>query len=185
VAVGDAPRPRLARDHVQVPPRAGWAGGEQHAAERLFGSSHRNTRAHRSTKQRYDYRLLAEDPDRARQLPVAATDEAEGIGSLADADTIIVTAGPDVPPDPSDEARPALQGARARGGRLVAIGSGTFVLAAAGILAGLRATTHWSVLEELRWRHPDVLTDHGALFTEDGGVFTSAGAAATPVGSLG
>lgn len=146
----------------------------------LFGASRSNTQAlPRPTGGWYEHGILAVDPDRARQLPVAAVDAAEGIGSLAQADTIIVATGPDVPPDPSEEVRQALQGARARGARLVAIGSGTFVLAAAGILSGRRATTHWSAVAELRRRHPDVAIDDGALFTEDGGVFTSAGAAAT------
>jgi transcriptional regulator GlxA family with amidase domain len=146
----------------------------------LFGTSHHDTQAlPRSTGGWYEHEILVVDPGRRGQLSIAAVDTADGIGSLARADTIIVAAGPSIPPDPSDDVRQALSSARARGVRLVATGSGTFVLAAAGILSGLRATTHWSTVEELRRHHPDVLIDDGALFTEDSGVFTSAGAAAT------
>jgi AraC family transcriptional regulator, transcriptional activator FtrA len=53
------------------------------------------------------------------------------------------------------------------------------VLAAAGVLTGRRATAHWSVVDELRRRYPEVVVDDPALYTEDDGIFTSAGAAAT------
>jgi len=52
------------------------------------------------------------------------------------------------------------------------------VLAAAGLLAGRRATTHWMHADELSRRHPDVRLDPFVLYAEDGGIFTSAGSAA-------
>jgi AraC family transcriptional activator FtrA len=98
---------------------------------------------------------------------------------LATAHTIIVAAGPDVPPDPHPGVRHALRQARTRRARMVALGSGAFVLAAAGVLAGRRATAHWSLCDELRRRHPEVVVGDPTLYTDDDRIFTSAGAAAT------
>lgn len=178
---GTGPGPDNVHTHVVAVLAHGTPVVELAIISALFSTPHRYPQAlPQSTGGWYEHGILAVDPDDgARHPPDAAVDTAERIDSLARADTIIVAAGPDVPPDPSDEVRHALQNARARGARLVAIGPGTFVLAAAGILSGVRATTHWSALEELRRRHPDVLIDDGVLFTEGGGVITSAGAAAT------
>jgi transcriptional regulator GlxA family with amidase domain len=66
----------------------------------------------------------------------------------------------------------------AQSSRLVSICTGAFVLAAAGLLDGRRATTHWRHADALAraFAHVDVEPD--ALFTEDTGVFTSAGVSA-------
>jgi transcriptional regulator GlxA family with amidase domain len=53
--------------------------------------------------------------------------------------------------------------------------SGAFVLAAAGILDGKRATTHWSAAGELARRYPAITVDSDAIFIRDGRVWTSAG----------
>ena len=65
-----------------------------------------------------------------------------------------------------------------RGARLVSICTGAFVLAAAGLLDGRPATTHWKYADELAALHPDVRVDAGVLFTDDGDVLTSAGLSA-------
>ncbi len=67
---------------------------------------------------------------------------------------------------------PALS-ARAR--RTVAVCTGTFALAAAGLLEGRRAATHWRHADALGREFPAVKVDHDALFVQDGDVFTSAG----------
>jgi transcriptional regulator GlxA family with amidase domain len=69
--------------------------------------------------------------------------------------------------------------ARIRPGiRLVSICTGAFVLAAAGMLDGRRATTHWKFADDMRRLHPRVLVDENVLFVDDGDVLTSAGLAA-------
>ncbi len=84
--------------------------------------------------------------------------------------------GVDVPaPRPLLE---ALKRVPARGGRLVSICSGVFVLAAAGVLDGRRATTHWRYAELLARRYPDIRVDADVLYVDDGPVLTSAGSAA-------
>lgn len=62
--------------------------------------------------------------------------------------------------------------------RLVSICTGAFVLAAAGLLDGRRATTHWQYADDFRALFPAVTVDENVLFIEDGRVFTSAGLAA-------
>ena len=56
--------------------------------------------------------------------------------------------------------------------------SGAFVLAAAGLLDGRRATTHWMWADELRRRYPQVEVDPSVLYIDEGNVLTSAGTAA-------
>jgi transcriptional regulator GlxA family with amidase domain len=104
-----------------------------------------------------------------------------GGGSLADvaaADTVIVPAWADPVADPPGDLLDALREAHRRGARIASICSGAFVLAAAGLLDGRRATTHWRHAEALAARYPQVQVDAGVLYTEDGNVLTSAGTAA-------
>ncbi|MFF4628650.1 GlxA family transcriptional regulator [Streptomyces griseorubiginosus] len=61
--------------------------------------------------------------------------------------------------------------------RIVSICTGAFVLAAAGLLDGRRATTHWSLADQFRSMFPQVDLDPDVLFVEDGRILTSAGAA--------
>lgn len=61
--------------------------------------------------------------------------------------------------------------------RIVSICTGAFVLAAAGMLAGRRATTHWRLAGLFRRMFPDVDLDADVLFVDEGSLLTSAGAA--------
>jgi len=72
----------------------------------------------------------------------------------------------------------ALRKARARGARLLSICSGSFVLAATGLLDGRRATTHWRYADAFRERFPRVEVDANVLYVDEGGILTSAGSAA-------
>lgn len=71
----------------------------------------------------------------------------------------------------------ALRAAHERGARIAAISTGAFTLAAAGLLDGRRATTHWHYTDVLRDQYPDVDVDEHVLFVDAGNVLTSAGAA--------
>ena len=62
--------------------------------------------------------------------------------------------------------------------RLAALCTGSFFLAAAGVLDGRRATTHWSFAERLRNGYPDVTVDADAIFIREGNIWTSAGVTA-------
>jgi transcriptional regulator GlxA family with amidase domain len=62
--------------------------------------------------------------------------------------------------------------------RVTSVCSGAFVLAAAGLLDGRRATTHWAEAGDLDRQHPDIEVDADAIFVRDGDVWTSAGVTA-------
>ncbi|MDQ2588239.1 GlxA family transcriptional regulator [Saccharothrix yanglingensis] len=101
-----------------------------------------------------------------------------GLDALADADTIVLPgcATPTAPLD--DDVLHALRAAAARGTRIASICSGAFILAATGLLDGLRATTHWVAAPLLAARHPAVEVDPDVLYVDNGQFLTSAGAAA-------
>ncbi|MFC5186889.1 GlxA family transcriptional regulator [Actinomadura harenae] len=65
-----------------------------------------------------------------------------------------------------------------RARRLVSICTGSFALAAAGVLSGRSATTHWRHAQLLARTYPDIKVQPDALFVQDGNVFTSAGVSA-------
>jgi transcriptional regulator GlxA family with amidase domain len=108
------------------------------------------------------------------RLPVdGSTDQ------LVRPDTLVVAGGDalatePIPAELVEAVRRLAPGAR----RLVSICTGSFVLAAAGVLSGRRATTHWRHAELLARAYPDIQVQPDALFVEDDGVFTSAGVSA-------
>jgi AraC family transcriptional regulator, transcriptional activator FtrA len=121
----------------------------------------------------YDHRLAAV----TRPLVVNggwSIDTPYGLDALEDADTVVVPACPLQPPRP---AIAAIRGAYDRGARIVSFCSGAFALAAAGILDGRPATTHWMYAEDLARRYPRVRFDPDVLYVDDGQVLTSAGTA--------
>ncbi|MEU7752269.1 DJ-1/PfpI family protein [Micromonospora sp. NPDC049171] len=128
-----------------------------------------------------DYRIMLLSPtgaDVTSSLGVRlAVDGA--VSSKPAFDTLLV-AGSDhyprahVPADLADAARlPA-----AAAGRVASICTGAFVLAAAGILDGKRATTHWQVAHELAVRCPTCRVEPDAIYVRDGTTYTSAGVTA-------
>lgn len=101
-----------------------------------------------------------------------------GLDALAGADSIIVP-GTNVPEAaPSEAVRSALRRAAADGTRIASICTGTFALAASGLLDGLRATTHWVAAGALAAAFPEVEVDPDVLYVDNGQILTSAGAAA-------
>jgi AraC family transcriptional activator FtrA len=101
-----------------------------------------------------------------------------GLKLLERADTIVIPGwrAPDEPPGEALLAK--LRGAFARGARLCSICSGVFVLAAAGLLDGRRATTHWKYAARLAARFPKIRVESNALYVDEGQLLTSAGSAA-------
>jgi transcriptional regulator GlxA family with amidase domain len=96
----------------------------------------------------------------------------------SDIDTLLVAGSPDwrllLAPELVAEVARLAPGAR----RIVSVCTGTFALAAAGLLDGRRAATHWRHAAALAREFPSVTVDHDALFVRDGNVFTAAGIAA-------
>ncbi|HTL93118.1 MAG TPA: transcriptional regulator FtrA [Steroidobacteraceae bacterium] len=97
---------------------------------------------------------------------------------LDSADTIIIPGWRDPAETPPPTLLAKLRRALARGARLCSICSGVFVLAAAGVLDGRRATTHWKYAAQLAASYPRILVEPNALYVDEGQVLTSAGSAA-------
>jgi transcriptional regulator GlxA family with amidase domain len=101
-----------------------------------------------------------------------------GLDALGEADTIIVP-GLAYPTKPiPEDVLEALRAAAKGGARVASICVGAFTLAAAGLLNGLRATTHWAAARELSRLYPAIEVDANVLFVDNGQILTSAGAAA-------
>ncbi|WP_430334480.1 GlxA family transcriptional regulator [Rhodococcus sp. ACT016] len=100
---------------------------------------------------------------------------------LATADTVVIPATYSLGPAYEDGHLPAnLERALARvppGARYVSICTGSYILAAAGLLDGLRATTHWRNAEHFQRVYPKVVVDANVLFVDEGQILTSAGVA--------
>ena len=91
-------------------------------------------------------------------------------------DTLIVTGGlPDSMPGGSAKALELLQASSAKSLRTASVCTGAFLLAAAGLLDGKRATTHWRYASQLQAQYPAIRVDADKIFIQDGKVWTSAG----------
>jgi transcriptional regulator GlxA family with amidase domain len=103
-----------------------------------------------------------------------------GLDEVVAADTVVVPAwgAERLDEEPPADLLDALRTAHARGARILSVCSGAFVLAAAGLLDGRRATTHWMHSEELARRYPAVRVEPGVLYVDEGEIMTSAGTAA-------
>ncbi|HEX5830103.1 MAG TPA: helix-turn-helix domain-containing protein [Gemmatimonadaceae bacterium] len=101
-----------------------------------------------------------------------------GLDALVRADTIVVPGLADLDATIPPSVAMALRAAHERGARVVSICTGAFVLAAAGLLDGREATTHWKDAPLLAARYPSVRVNPRVLFVDAGSVLTSAGIAA-------
>lgn len=150
-------------------------GFDLNIAPLVFSSASRDGRA------LYDVRICGVD-DRPVRVSFGYTAKFDhGPEALADADTVIIPGtrvhGPrrnGTLPGPLADAL-ALIPPHAR---IMSICTGAFVLGAAGILDGRRATTHWAHAAAFRKLYPRVHLDENVLFVADGTVLTSAGLAA-------
>src|ERR1700744_5231050 len=101
-----------------------------------------------------------------------------GLGALRRADTVVVPGYWGVFDPLPDGVAAALRAAARRGARVMSVCTGAFALAAAGLLDGRRAATHWAWAEELAARFPAVTVEPGVLFVDEGEVLSSAGMSA-------
>ncbi|MFI8853619.1 helix-turn-helix domain-containing protein [Streptomyces sp. 891-h] len=101
-----------------------------------------------------------------------------GLEAISRAGTVVVPAWRSITQPPPPAALDALRRAHEEGARVIGLCTGAFVLAAAGLLDGRPATTHWMYAPTLAKRYPAVHVDPRELFVDDGDILTSAGTAA-------
>ncbi|HTR94323.1 MAG TPA: helix-turn-helix domain-containing protein [Trebonia sp.] len=127
---------------------------------------------------RYDYSVAAAQPGVIRTdvgMPIIVEC---GLDRLSSADLAVVVCWDAIDTRPEEPVLDALRTVVDRGGRVLSQCTGAFVLAAAGLLDGHRATTHWKYAAELARRYPRVEVEPGVLYVDEGPVITSAGTAA-------
>lgn len=126
----------------------------------------------------YEFSLCASEPDVRMHTGFFHLTGVAGLDEADRADTVIVSNRPDpwVPPSPA--VLNAVRRAADRGARLVSFCTGAFTLAAAGVLDGRRATTHWRFAETFRRMYPQVELQPDVLFVDDGNILSAAGSAA-------
>jgi AraC family transcriptional activator FtrA len=124
----------------------------------------------------YDFTVCA--PANVRFGSWFRTDTPHGLDELAAADIVIVPACHDIDIDPPADLVEAVRAAHEAGARVASICTGAFVLAAAGLLDGRRATTHWMHAARLARRYPNVRVEADVLYIDEGDILTSAGTAA-------
>ena len=126
----------------------------------------------------YQFAVCAIEPGPIRAAGGITISAEYNLELLARADTIVIPGWRDADEAPPEELLVHLRAAHARGARLCSICSGVFILAAAGLLDGQRATTHWRYTDKLARRYPGIDVQPDDLYIDNGQVITSAGSAA-------
>ncbi|WP_117210094.1 GlxA family transcriptional regulator [Allorhizocola rhizosphaerae] len=129
-----------------------------------------------STGGRYDIRVASPGLIKSEGGYVEIKTQ-HGLEALEDADTVVIPGIHGGPPFEDGTLDPLIQQAL-KAPRIVSICTGAFVLAAAGLLKGRKATTHWRHADRFRALYPDVELDPDVLFVDDGDIMTSAGVTA-------
>ncbi|MEV6313683.1 helix-turn-helix domain-containing protein [Streptomyces sp. NPDC051776] len=143
---------------------------------RIFGKT-RSPEGHRL----YDVVTCALTPGAVRTDADFSITVELGPDALAQADTIVIPSsfelGPVYETGTLTEPLAAALGHIRPGTRMVSICTGSYVLAAAGLLDGRPATTHWHNTDHFQRLFPKIDVDPDVLFVDDGDVLTSAGVA--------
>lgn len=128
----------------------------------------------------YDLRLVAAQSGAVRSDTLILLQPDKVLSRLAIPDVAVVVGARDIL-GALASATPVVEWCRECGNRakkVVGLCSGSFFLAEAGLLRGMRAATHWSVAELMQQRFPDIQVDADAIFVKEGNVWTSAGVTA-------
>ena len=126
----------------------------------------------------YRFKTVAAEPGPLTAMGGLSVRADEDLSVLNRADLILVPGWRGSGSPPPSGLLDALRRAHANGARIASICSGVFVLAAAGLLNGKKATTHWRYAKELATRYPAIEVLPDILYIEDGTMLTSAGSAA-------
>ena len=127
----------------------------------------------------FDYRVVAPDPGAVPSNMSFSINVDADLSFADEADLVVVTPIPrDTWGHIDERVCEVVRRAVDRGAWVLSVCSGSFVLAASGILDGRRATTHWRYAETMAAMYPDIDVDPNVLYVQDERVITSAGTAA-------
>jgi transcriptional regulator GlxA family with amidase domain len=129
----------------------------------------------------YDFAVVAGEPGPLRSDVGFTLQTPTGLDRLAAADLVVVPAPSDERCARADWPEPLLAALRdvvARGGRVLSVCTGAFVVGAAGLLDGRACTTHWRQARSRAAMYPAAKVDPAVLYVDDDQVITSAGTAA-------
>jgi AraC family transcriptional activator FtrA len=126
----------------------------------------------------YDVAVVSFDPPPLTGTGGVRIMPTHSVRALARAGTVVIPNWPKLDQPPPAAMVNAVRAAYRRGARLLSVCSGAFVLAAAGLLDGRRATTHWMHADKLAARYPRAQVEPSVLYVEAGRIYTAAGSAA-------
>jgi AraC family transcriptional regulator, transcriptional activator FtrA len=126
----------------------------------------------------YRFAVAGAEPDPLRAAGGITVSVDGGLDLLAQAGTVVMPGWRGVEASVPEALCAALRTAHAGGARVLSLCSGAFVLAAAGLLEGRRATTHWRYFEALAASYPGLTLVPDVLYVDEGNVLTAAGSAA-------
>ncbi len=134
--------------------------------------------ANRAPQSPYRLRVAAAEAGLVR-ASAGVSMPAEALGRLRDVDTVIVAGGQGTRAAMAEAAlTSALKRLMPRTRRMASVCSGAFLLAAAGLLDGKRATTHWRQAPRLARLFPNVAVEPDRIYVREGKIWTSAGVTA-------
>ena len=127
----------------------------------------------------FDFRIVTPNPGVVQSKLGFSLNVDNDLAFAYEADLVVVS------PTPSEwwgrtdpRVLDVVRDAAARGAWLLSICSGSFILGAAGVLDGRKATTHWMYADRMAAMYPSVDVDPNVLYVQDGRIITSAGTAA-------
>ncbi|MEC3981214.1 GlxA family transcriptional regulator [Amycolatopsis sp. H20-H5] len=123
----------------------------------------------------FELRLCGAGRSATMLHPIGQVKPTHGLAGLAGCDLVLAPGRADPLAEVPASAVRALQRSHAAGATVAALCSGAFTLAAAGLLDGRAATTHWRLLDELELAAPAARVHRDVLYTEENEVLTSAG----------
>lgn len=126
----------------------------------------------------FDFAVCAADPQPRRVTGGMTIEPGYDLRRTRSADLVVIPAWKPAGEPFEHEVIEALHAAVDRGATILAVCSGAFLLAAAGLLDGRRVTCHWRHAVELQARYPNLEVDANQLYVDDGRVVTSAGTSA-------
>jgi len=127
----------------------------------------------------FDFRIVTPEPGVVQSKLGFSLNVDNDLAFAYEADLVVVSPTPREWWDRTDpRVLDVVRHAAARGAWLLSVCSGSFILAAAGVLDGRRATTHWMYASTMAEMYPSIDVDPDVLYVQDGRIITSAGTAA-------